>query len=191
MQETTKVPPSVGQSRVIEALHVDEDLGEVSSEMEEANIVAILQIFIVAAIVVAIVVSTMVSSKTVLISSVDRVWMDASDRFRDAASIILELNTSSRKLLLDTSSPQYSAVQWLSEEDGFTRMTFDRFDTSNDFPHWRRGTTMDPRPCPSFRRSNQQVYIGRGRKSIQCKYSSKESNLAIIRYRTPAAYQLV
>jgi hypothetical protein len=46
--------------------------------------------------------------------------MDASDQFCDAASIILELNTTSWSLLLDTSSPQYNAVQWLSEEDGFT-----------------------------------------------------------------------
>jgi hypothetical protein len=82
--------------------------------------VAILLVLIVAAIVAAIVVSTTGSSKTVLISSVDRVGMDASDRFREAASIILEFNSTSRSLLLDTSSPQYSAVQWLSEEDGFT-----------------------------------------------------------------------
>jgi NADPH-dependent glutamate synthase beta subunit-like oxidoreductase len=80
MQETTEVPPAMVHSSLVEALPVNEDLGQVSSEKEEADavvaepvseekgakgwalrhtrVVAILLVLIVAAVVAAIVVST-------------------------------------------------------------------------------------------------------------------------------------
>jgi hypothetical protein len=64
MQETTEVPPSVVQSNLVAALSV-------SSEKEEADAVVETRTGPGdSAIVAAIVVSTMVSSKTILISSI-------------------------------------------------------------------------------------------------------------------------